>query len=61
MSSECLSVYVSRFHVYLLYDPCCGARCSSVIAYNEPACCHFDVDLFNVSLYERIPHLEVIS
>ncbi len=28
--SVCLSLYVRRFHDYLLFDPCCEARRSSV-------------------------------
>ncbi len=40
----CLSVYVKRFHVYLLFDPCCDSRRSSVIVCNEPS--RLGVDLF---------------
>ncbi len=43
-TSVCLSVYVKRFHVYLLFDPCCDFRRSSVIDSNEPS--RLDVDLF---------------
>ncbi len=55
--SVCLSACVKRFHVYLLFDPCCDPRRSSVIVCNEPS--RLGVDLFlpiNVSACVRIPH-----
>ncbi len=44
IKSVCLSAYVKRFHVYLLFDPRCYSRRSSVIVCNEPS--RLGVDLF---------------